>query len=271
VTTPFTSFEDLDVEVTRLVDYGKRTFPNRVDYEKAAEALGLDPGSAWSEPSFAAAVLRDWHATGQTGCLFARLLARGASHEQWQSLVLSGSSRDELHDSISESAAKGIDAALAAPECEILSLVFPGVQDAAALRATCELLVEHSEISMTEDRSHAGLVMVAMRLDVSGDGKLAWIMAFGPFDTWPATRRAPVLELAIRVKPKPARLFHKLNQDPTAAHLADSDPRLTEEKMGKVFERTERATRDVLGSDPDHRSAAKTTFSLPAAEWDAAG
>lgn len=111
---------------------------------------------------------------------------------------------------------------------------------------------------------------MALRLDISSEGALSWIMAFGPFANWPETRRAPLLEFAIRVKPKPAALFHKLNQDPGAAHLADSDPRLTESQMEKVFDRTERTTRDVLGGPPDFRSAAKVTFSFPSLLWDRA-
>jgi hypothetical protein len=88
-------------------------------------------------------------------------------------------------------------------------------------------------------------------------------MAFGPMPVWPASRRAPLIELAIRVKPKPDQLFHKLNQDHSAAHLADTPLPLDEEQMETIFERTGAATRDVLGAEPDFRSAARTTFSYP--------
>lgn len=95
-------------------------------------------------------------------------------------------------------------------------------------------------------------------------------MAFGLFAAWPRTRRGPVLELAIRVKPKPHDLFYKLNDDPAAAHLADTQFGADLESMERLFERTARTTRDVLGHDPDHLTAAKATFSFQEDEWDMA-
>lgn len=161
---------------------------------------------------------------------------------------------------------------MASPECEIVSFLFPDVLTPAALRTVCDLLVDHTPITMTHHRAHESLVTVALRLDVTGTGVLSWIMAFGPFGSWPPTRQGPVLELAIRVKPKPDGLFHLLNQDPAAAHLADSQLTLSQHQMQTVFERTVRTTEDVLGGAPDFRSAAKATFSFPTDEWkDTAG
>lgn len=264
----FVDFEDLDTAVARLVAYGRRKFPNRSDYEQVAEKQERpNAEAAWSDPSFAAAVMRHWHMTGQTGCLFARRLADVASHGQWQTAVFAGESREELDESI-RSADLILREAIESSECEIVSLLFPDVVKIDGLRAVCDLLVEHTGITIAEDCLSDGTTTVAMRLDLTGDGTLAWVMAFGPLDAWPPTRRAPVLEFAIRVKPKPSELFRELNQDPSAAHLADTDPQLSEDQMEKVFERTKLATRDVLGSTPDRRSAAKTTFSFPAGEWE---
>jgi hypothetical protein len=182
---------------------------------------------------------------------------------QWPALVMSSRGSD-LFQSISETAPFTLKSALDSERCEILSLLFPQVTQLSELRELCAALAHETEITMEEDRSHPGWVTVALRLDVSGEDQLSWIMAFGPFESWPPSRRAPVTELAIRVKPKPDQLFHKLNQDHSAAHLADTPLPLSEEQMAAVFERTENATRDVLGADPDFRSAARTTFSYPA-------
>jgi hypothetical protein len=188
---------------------------------------------------------------------------------QWPALVIS-SQGGELANSISEAVPYALKSAMESEKCEILSLLFPHVTQLSEFQELCKSLADETEITMEEDRSHPGWVTVALRLDISQAGQLAWIMAFGPFESWPPSRRGPVTELAIRVKPKPDQLFHKLNQDHSAAHLADTPLLLAEEQMEAVFERTENATRDVLGADPDFRSAAKTTFSYPSRRSEAA-
>lgn len=214
--------------------------------------------------------MRDWHGTGQTGCLFARRLSDVASHSAWPAVVFLGGDPVDLSRQVRDLAEPALHEAIVRPDCELVSFLFPGVSTVLGLREVCDLLVANTGITLSEDRSNAGVSLVTLRLGISGEDTLSWVMGFGPFVNWPATRQAPVLEFAIRVKPKPESLFHKLNQDSTAAHLADSDPRLTESQMEKVFDRTERTTRDVLGAAPDFRSAAKVTFSFPSRLWDAA-
>lgn len=207
--------------------------------------------------------MRNWHQTGQSGCLFARLLAREVEAGQWRSLVLMAEDED-LPQLIADAVPGALRTAMDAEACAILSLLFPTVTTPLQLGSVSAGLARGTPIAVTEDHSHSGWVTTAMRLDISGAGELAWIMAFGPFSEWPPTRRGPVTELTIRMKPKPPDLFHRLNQDPTAAHLADTSLPLTEDQMEAVFERTEKATRDVLGESPDFRSAARTTFSFTA-------
>ncbi|HET8815698.1 MAG TPA: hypothetical protein VFM51_12190 [Solirubrobacterales bacterium] len=260
--TTVLSFEPLDLELKKSVSYGRRRFPTRDDYEVAALASGRPSELVWRDPLFAAAVMRHWHQTGQTGCLFARHLARNIAPLQWPYLVLAGQG-DELRESIPETVPFALKSAIAFEECEILSLLFPQITRVSELLELCTALARDTEITMEEDRSHPNWVTVALRLDITGEEQLSWIMAFGPFNQWPQSRRAPITELAIRVKPKPDQLFHKLNQDHAAAHLADTPLPVNEEQMEAIFERTGQATRDVLGGDPDFRSAAKTTFSYP--------
>lgn len=262
----FTPLRRLTGRVNRSARYGHRSFPTREDYADTFRPgdLGAEP---WIDPIFSAAVMRDWHTRGQTGCLFARRLANVADDAHWASVVFTSLPDETLTEEMHQKLAPALQLGMSSAECEIVSLLFPLVESVAGLKVVCRALMQSSPITMSELPSPPGISIIALRLDISGDGKLSWIMAFGPFEHWPPTRRGPLLEFAIRVKPKPPNLFHKLNQDPSAAHLADSDPHLSEAGMETVFERTEKATRDVLGGNPDPRSAAKATFSFPTPEW----
>jgi hypothetical protein len=264
---PFTSFGSFTGVVERSATYGRRQFPTRTDYERAFAAVNPRDRDPWGQSAFAVAAMRHWHTRGQTGCLFARRLAAIATETQWASSVYTSASQRGLAKEMAKTLNPALGQAISAPECEILSLIFTRIVTVGGLKTVCRLLTETSPITMSELPSQADTVVTALRLDISGAGTLSWLMAFGPFDSWPPTRRGPVLEIAIRVKPKPRNLFHKLSQDPSAAHLADIDPSLTEAQMEKVFDRTEKFTREILGGDPDHRSAAKASFSFPAAEW----
>jgi hypothetical protein len=262
--------EALFAGLGRSVSHGHRSFPARADYLRAYAGSGGSASDPCADPDFVAAAARHWHTTGQTGCLFARRLAAISEERRWPTVVFASASSAVLARQLSESLESELAAALAAPSCEILSLLFPRIETLAELRELCELLRAHSPIEVSEQQTPEGFTIIAMRLALAPDGPLSWIMAFGPFAAWPPTRRGPFLELAIRVKPKPDHLFYKLNQDHSAAHLADSDPGLSEDQFSKLFERTEKATRDVLGTAPDERSAAKATFSFPTKQWLAA-
>jgi hypothetical protein len=256
-------FDPLASEPEKRVSFGRRDFPTRQDYEAVARTSGIPAHLVWRNPVFTASVMRHWHQTGQTGCLFARHLARKIDSRQWPSLVLSGKG-EGLTALVADVVPSVLANAIASEECEILSLLFPEVTEMHALRELCTALADETDITLEEDHSHSDWVAVALRLDITGAGQHSWIMAFGPYASWPPTRQAPVTELAIRVKPKPRELFHELNQDQEAAHLADTPLPVSEQQMEAIFERTGKATRNVLGADPDYRSAARTTFSYTA-------
>jgi len=256
----FVEPSQINVSIPLSQRYGKRTFPDRIDY---VHALGHDLDASAS-PESIAGVARHWHATGQTGCLFARLLARTATSTEWPSAVIPEATDDAL---------RGISTCLASsvarPEVQLVSLLFPQISTVADVKGLVGALAANTSLMFFEDRAVPQWVRVAGRYDV-GNGVLAWLMAFGPFPSWPPTRRGPVFELVVRTKPKREGIFEKLNQDPTVAHLADIDLGFDTAKTSNLFDGTERATRDVLGEEPDGLSAAKTTFSFEAELWDAA-
>jgi hypothetical protein len=145
--------------------------------------------------------------------------------------------------------------------------LFPQAVSIVALKDMVRALADAGAWSVREHHEYPPDVLIELRRPVTTSGALAWIMAFGPYPQWPLTRRGPVTEFAVRVKPKPADLFPALNQDPAAVHLADASTGLSPEQTETLFVRTSAATRDVLGAEPDHRSAARTTFSFLASDW----
>jgi hypothetical protein len=259
-----------DLAVDREVRLGRRAFPTRESYERALAAAGR-PRALEAEAEVAAAVQRHWHEQGQTGCLYAKTLARKAAPWQWSALVLGVKDGDGLPVVDADRVERALQAAIDAPGADIVSLLFPRVCSLSGLKKLIADLTSRTSISSFEVREHPGAVIIGLRMGIKATGALSWIMAFGPFAAWPRTRRGPVLELAIRVKPKPHDLFYKLNDDPAAAHLADTQFGADLETMERLFERTASTTRDVLGHDPDHLTAAKATFSFPADAWDMAG
>jgi len=88
-------------------------------------------------------------------------------------------------------------------------------------------------------------------------------MGFGPFDFFAKTRQAPHTELVIPVKPKPAGTYHRHNQDPGLAHVADQPLDIADKILDRIWTNTFLKTRKVLGHEPDAFSGARTTFTIP--------
>lgn len=192
---------------------------------------------------------RDWHRQGGNGCVFARLAARRGEAAGWRSRVAGDLAQDlaeALHD----------------PDCQVFSLLFPGVTTPTALVELCRhpaLLLQHTE-------RVGPLTAVSLRVKVDEE-VLAWVMGFGPFPFLPATRQAPVTELVLRTKPKSGWLYAKHSHDRDAAHVADIPLALPEACWDPLWDATHAATRQVLKGEPDVLSAARTTFTVPSELW----
>lgn len=195
-------------------------------------------------------VQREWHRKGLNGCVFARLAARSGD---WRSHVVRREPLEVL-----------LQGALNDPACEVLSLLFPAVTELAQVvglsrqvAATPGFRLSHVEVS-------GSLTAVSLRADVGAE---AWIMGFGPFECFPATRRAPVTELVVRVKPKGDWLYEKHSHDRDVAHVADIPLSLHDAAWDSLWDATHAATRAVLQGEPDVFSAARTTFTVPSELW----
>lgn len=107
---------------------------------------------------------------------------------------------------------------------------------------------------------------IGIRLALA-DNVASWVMGFGPYPFLPNTRQAPLTEFVIRTKVKPEAIFHRLNQDRRAAHLADTPLHFGDSVAEQLWQSTYAKARTILGGEPNRLSAAKTTFALPTALW----
>jgi hypothetical protein len=140
----------------------------------------------WANPLLVAAVQRHWHQTGQTGCLFARLLGRRMSKREWPVVVVSGMVWRE--DPALPLIDDALSAAVAGRECEIVSVLFPEAVSVVALKEVVQALASAGAWSVREHHEYPPDVLFELRRPVTSSGALAWIMAFGPYPQWPSTR-----------------------------------------------------------------------------------
>lgn len=186
------------------VRYGNRAFPSVEQYRQAA----ADAEQAGHRRArVLATAQRDWHARGQNGCLFARLAALAADGLRWDYLVAEAVRPERLGELVSECAA--------AEGTEVLSVLVPDLTTAEEVLRFVRGLVASSSLWLERDEVVDGYRVCHLRCPVPGTSAdvQAWVMGFGPFDWMPNTRRGPSFELAIRVREKASRLFHRLNQD----------------------------------------------------------
>ena len=244
----------------RSARHGRRRFSTRSDYEAHLRRLRWVTAreKAWDDAELVAGVQRDWHTQGQTGCVFAQGLARTLPDDAWPSAVVPQV----------RGAGARVDAALASAtastEAQLLSVLFPTVDRPCALLALLAELARSSERLLAEPLDeHREMTLLRLRAVVTGDGVLAWILAFGPFDFWPPTRRGPVAELLFRVKPKPERIFPRLDQDRRIAHIADTPIAMDDEDADRRWRGTYRAALDILGEPMSTLTSPHVTLSLP--------
>ncbi|MGB8955810.1 MAG: hypothetical protein WCC10_10590, partial [Tumebacillaceae bacterium] len=212
-------------------------------------------------------VQRHWHTSGQNGCVFAQNLARKQKEYGWETYVIT-ETVDRIGQDVQARITDRIQEAIASPDCQVLSLLFPQITKEDDLTTLIHILKETPPIFLEKETEIGEFITLALRVDVTGDGILSWLMSFGPFSFYPKTRIAPVLELTIRTKPKPEKIFERLNQDRNTAHLADVPlVGMDDHVAHSVWNATLKNTRDILGEEPNDLSAAKSTFVLPKSLW----
>lgn len=204
-----------------------------------------------------------WHKKGYNGCIFSQVIAQSPSDYDWQASVVA-----ELNEISAKEIDDLIKQAIENPSVKLLSIIFPSVKTTEDLTMLVEILAyESANIILVNDESVNGLVALALRVALENDEVLAWVMGFGPHDTFAKTRQSPYTELVIPVKPKPEDTYYRHNQDKSSAHVADQHIDLEEKVMDRLWENTYKKTRKILGHEPDIFSGARTTFTISEEEW----
>jgi hypothetical protein len=238
---------------------GLRSFPDPARYRQTVETLAA--AGVASRCRLFAVAQRAWHVRGQSGCQFARLAAHEADTLRWDCLVLNEDGV-RVPDSRLQDLDRQVRAALLDRGCEVLSILLPGLRSPRAvtplMRRLTRLTGFWCEVDVTDSTGHR----MHLRYPVAA-GVHAWVMAFGPFDFLPNTRRGPSFELVVRTKKKPPWIFHRLNQDRGVAHLADAPLEMSDLRWEHRWQSTLRRTRMILGGEPDDVTAAKATIVVP--------
>ncbi|MGW4461244.1 hypothetical protein [Micromonospora sp. NPDC004704] len=257
-TVPDGSSDPLFRHLPTTYAFGTRRFPSPADYLAVVAEHAAPQSDALTRLQCRAQ--RDWHVRGQTGCMFARLAALQANTLRWDYLVLRPPP-DRLVPEDIIALGRLVDEAVADARTELLSILVPevGASDPVGF---IHALTRHSKFWLEADEIHGGNHRLHLRYPV-GRGVQAWVMAFGPFEYLPSTRRGPYFELVIRAKGKPDVIFHRLNPERSVAHLADTPLVMTERNWEHRWVTTMRRTRMILGGEPDSVSAAKATLVAP--------
>lgn len=238
----------------RLQDGRLNRFSSRADFEAALPALRSDAGpdaAAVGEAMFG------WARTGQTGCMFATMLAADPAGAGWQSVVIPEAVNDEtLHAVVHGLLTAGPEAA---------TVVFPAVDTPARLASLIDQMARlpdwHGLIVGGE--GIAGLIRVGLRWELPVPDHVSWVLGFGPFDFLPFTRRAPFTALVFRCTAA-YTLPRRRVEDHEEVHLADLHAPVDEERYARMWSRTETRKQSLLAGELLEGAKARVTFTLPA-------
>lgn len=196
----------------------------------------------------------DFYRQAHAGCLFAAHAARNPHEFGWDLSV---------DDKVSAESIEGVlRSAISSKNVSTQSVIFPSVQTQDDLRELLFVLCEMPLILLEQREIFKDSLCLGYRLrirDVS-----SWISGFGNFDFLPKTRRAHFTEITVRVKTRPHYDWSMEEHPEGVVHLADMDMRgMSENQFKSLWYGSFHQTEKILGSKPDLRSAAKTTFAVP--------
>lgn len=199
----------------------------------------------------------DFYRRNRAGCLFAAIAAKHPMRYGWVQKVLPP--REGAIDKV-------IEQAIGDRAVTMLSLIFPAINTPRSLIDLIHTLRKCRLVYLEQNHLFEDSRCFGFRARV--DDLSSWISGFGPFSFFPVTRRAPYTEVTFRVKPRPNFKWVMKKSPPGVIHLADLDMLGMADAMFRtVWRATLKRTAQLLGHEPDLRSAAKTTFSVPTKIW----
>lgn len=250
-------------KLDKSVKIGNLSFSNRDDYAQYLVNYGFaaDPNEIWINEDLVKAIHSHWHGMGQNGCIFALLAAR-EERTPWNKYVFC----EDLARLNSQSTVKKIDVliqqAIEDDACEIISLLFPQITSFEEIAELILILSKTDSIFISNKEEIEDKITISLRVEIASE-ILSWVMAFADLGSFPITRKSPITEVTIRVKPKPEEQFYRLTPSEKEAHLADLTIPYETKIAERIWDNTLNRTRLILGEEPNIFSAAKTTFTLP--------
>jgi len=208
-----------------------------------------------------------WAKTKSIGCMFARAMFSDTSHYKIKVKTLAAGTR-------ASEIAEEIATAVASPDAEGLVLLVPAVttteQMAALLR---DLRSVPGWLARETEVEWLGQVYVVLGLDVpvgneAGAPVLSELVAFGPMEYVPETRRSPVTAITLRTKPTNS-LEPLPDRDERRANLAAIPIDVPARTFDQLWKMSEDLKSALVGKgNPLVR--ARVTFPVPKSNWDAA-
>jgi hypothetical protein len=259
-----------DRTIPRSAAFGESTFSQFTDYETWLINRGLisEHGEAWISAGQAEAIQRHWFWQGQVGCLFARRAARYSQHIGWETTVFTAYPDHSSQIELALSLEAALRAATASRTCQLQSFLFPLVRTSEQLVDLIHAFTAVESVTLARTVRVGDMTGLSLQARLVDTDVKAWLLGFGPFDHIPPTRRAPSVEVIIRPKTKPTRMFHRINQDRAVSHIADVPLQMTDQYAEIVWQETLRNVERILGHTPDRLTAATTTFSVPTRLWE---
>lgn len=195
-----------------------------------------------------------FYRSGKAGCLFAAYAAQDPARFEW---------RFSVCDPDPVAIQGEITYAIESGDISTQSIVLPAVASESDLVDLLQRLTDVESILLGYHEPFESFICLGYRVRV---GSLqSYVTGFGDFRFLPATRQAPFTELTFRSKPRPPYEFVMKPAPDGVIHLADMDLKgMARHKMEALWDGSFDKTRQIIGHSPDLRSAAKTTFALPA-------
>ncbi len=210
-----------------------------------------------------------WRRSAQVGCVFARYFSNKPD-EYGQDIAEVSQSADPVR--VAKAIASRVERLVADPSITVATLVMPTIATVEALANVAVAL-----------RDHPKWIVSAIKLDPPPEGdfvgvqlfreipyqsasRRSEVLAFGPFNIFPRTRRSPVAAFELFVGE--ARANDPVSQKPTdRANLAHADLTTTAIlRAPNLFENMLKQTKALrlksLNGVDDHRAKAKVTFTI---------